>query len=104
MQPRVIATRVDHIRIANRSSTKHSERNFQMNTNFRNCLRSTCIVGAVFLLVLLAVSGYAQLSESGVTADDTSIRPFHIHVPESAMVDLRQPSISLSPRERTWMK
>jgi pimeloyl-ACP methyl ester carboxylesterase len=61
-----------------------------MNTNSWHRLRGTSVVGAAFLLVMLALPGHAQPSESRATADDDSIRPFHIHVPESALVDLRQ--------------
>src|SRR5215468_9629403 len=61
-----------------------------MNTNFWHDFRGTSMVGAAFLLVLLAVPGHAQTGESGATADDNTIRPFQIHVPESTLVDLRQ--------------
>ena len=61
-----------------------------MNTNSWHRLRGTSVVGAAFLLVMLALPGHAQPSESRATADDDSIRPFHIHVPESALIDLRQ--------------
>jgi pimeloyl-ACP methyl ester carboxylesterase len=61
-----------------------------MNTNSWHRLRGTSVVGAAFLLVMFALPGHAQPSESRATADDDSIRPFHIHVPESALVDLRQ--------------
>src|SRR5215831_19260451 len=49
-----------------------------------------------FLLVLVAVPGYAQLrasvdpTKTDVKAEDTSIRPFQVHVPESTLADLRQ--------------
>jgi len=60
---------------------------------------------ATFLLLLLAAPGHAQLRASGkfnnstatpaptragATSEDKSIRPFRVHVPESALVDLRQ--------------
>ena len=60
---------------------------------------------AAFLLVLLAAPAYAQLrtsgefkdsiatpaaTKAGATPEDKSIRPFRVHVPESALVDLRQ--------------
>src|ERR1700757_4020154 len=64
-------------------STKHSRKESTMNTNSWHRLRGTSVVGAAFLLVMLALPGHAQPSESRATADDDSIRPFHIHVPES---------------------
>jgi len=62
--------------------------------NFRRGARA-----AAFQLSLLAAPGYAQLRASGepitpaetdVTSGDTSVRPFQVHVPESALADLRQ--------------
>ena len=49
-----------------------------------------------FLLVLLASPSYAQLrastnsTKTDVKVEDTSIRPFRVHVPESTLADLRQ--------------
>jgi pimeloyl-ACP methyl ester carboxylesterase len=53
---------------------------------------------AAFAFVLFASSGFAQTSDLdfdksgtfGITGEDNSIRPFHVKVPESALVDLRQ--------------
>ncbi|HYG06391.1 MAG TPA: alpha/beta fold hydrolase [Stenotrophomonas sp.] len=43
-------------------------------------------VAAVLGTSLLSMAGFAQ---AAATADDASIRPFHVAVPESALVDLR---------------
>ena len=68
-------------------------------TNLRHRLRTTSRFGAAFFLVLLATPGHAQLGATGefttssatpastkvgATTEDKSIRPFRIHVPESA--------------------
>jgi len=54
---------------------------------------------AAILLVLLASRGQAQLrakaeptgaEKSDVKLEDTSIRPFRVHIPEEKLVDLRQ--------------
>jgi pimeloyl-ACP methyl ester carboxylesterase len=60
----------------------------------------TALRTAAILLVLLAAPGRAQLrassepptapTKSDVKSEDASIRPFHVHVPEEKLVDLRQ--------------
>jgi hypothetical protein len=77
-----------------------SRKEFTMN-HFKNIRRAP---GAALFLVLLAASGNAQTIASGelkastatpaptklATPEDTSIRPFQVHIPESILADLRQ--------------
>ena len=49
---------------------------------------------ATFLLVLLAAPGHAQVSavdesKDSIATQDKSIRPFHVRIPDEALIDLR---------------
>src|SRR5271169_736607 len=60
------------------------------NRSFRSGMRSFVAISAVasaFGLGLLAAPSHAQTIPA---AEDNAIRPFHINVPEAALVDLRQ--------------
>jgi pimeloyl-ACP methyl ester carboxylesterase len=76
-----------------------SRKEITMN-HFENIRRH--VPSAAFLLVLLAAAGNAQTIASGefkastatpaklATPEDTSIRPYQVHVPDSTLADLRQ--------------
>jgi hypothetical protein len=86
---------------------KMSESSFahlSIHTCLRHLFRTVSTVVIALMAFLHAVPGHAQLTASaevktssvttvppkvGSLADD-GIRPFHVHVPESALVDLRQ--------------
>jgi pimeloyl-ACP methyl ester carboxylesterase len=63
----------------------------------RSFLATSAAAGAFGLLLLLAAPSYAQTvaaagaqASSSAAAEDTSVRPFHVNVPEEQLVDLRR--------------
>ncbi|MBV8095103.1 MAG: alpha/beta fold hydrolase, partial [Acetobacteraceae bacterium] len=58
-----------------------------MNTTTRRRLLSTLAAAGAVGSILRAIPSYAQ---TVVAAGDNTIRPFHINVPEDALVDLRR--------------
>ena len=81
-----------------------NDAHLSIRTCLRHILRTVSTVVVAFMVFLHAVPGHAQLTASAEvktspgtpvppkvgSLEDDSIRPFHVHVPESALVDLRQ--------------
>ena len=66
---------------------------------WRTVLVTVAAAGAFSLVLLAAPSGAqtvpsadapASVSGLGAVAEDTAIRPFHINIPDEALVDLRR--------------
>jgi len=81
-----------------------SRAHLSIHTCLGHIFQTVSTVVVAFMVFLHAVPGHAQLTASAEvktspgnpvppkvgSPEDESIRPFHVHVPESALVDLRQ--------------
>ena len=56
-------------------------------TPFRRSILATSVAALAAIAVLVGGPGLVTAQPA---SDDTSIRPFHIHIPEEALVDLRK--------------
>jgi pimeloyl-ACP methyl ester carboxylesterase len=66
-----------------------------MPTGRRHCVTTFALIGAIAIILSAAAraettSAAPKGSETRVTADDTSIRPFQIHASDEALADLRR--------------